>query len=111
MECRRDWHVSWDLRTGVWGTLARLLGAREGCAGRRAQDGSAATPRPENPRVCAIVVQGRTSIPNIVQTVDAVKAEGKRWKNKVSPFRVTRSMGSTFSAILATAFKVQGTSF
>jgi len=64
----------------------------------------------ENPRVCAILGQGGTSIPDIVETVDAVK-NAKRWKNKVGPFRVTRSMGSTVSAVLATAFKVQGMSF
>ena len=65
----------------------------------------------ENPRVAAIIGQGGTSIPDIVQTVEAVRGGGKRWKNKVGPFRVTRSMGSTSSAVLATAFKVQGPSF
>ena len=65
----------------------------------------------ENPRVAAILGQGGTSIPDIVETVDAVKSGAKRWKNKVGPFRVTRSMGSTVSAVLATAFKVQGASF
>lgn len=64
----------------------------------------------ENPRVCAVLGQGGTSIPDIVDTVSAVK-NGGRWKNKVGPFRVTRSMGSTVSAVLATAFKVQGMSF
>ena len=65
----------------------------------------------DNPRVAAIIGQGGTSIPDIVETVDAVEAGGKRWKNKVGPFRVTRSMGSTCSAVLATAFKVQGPSY
>ena len=65
----------------------------------------------ENPRVAAIIGQGGTSIPDIVETVEAVQEGGKRWKNKVGPFRVTRSMGSTCSAVLATAFKVQGASF
>lgn len=65
----------------------------------------------ENPRVAAIIGQGGTSIPDIVETVEAVQSGGKRWKNKVGPFRVTRSMGSTCSAVLATAFKVQGPSF
>mmetsp|Transcript_23295 Transcript_23295/g.25969 ORF Transcript_23295/g.25969 Transcript_23295/m.25969 type:complete len:474 (+) Transcript_23295:245-1666(+) len=65
----------------------------------------------ENGRVAAIIGQGGTSIPDIVDTCDAVKAGGKRWKNKVGPFRVTRSMGSTCSAVLATNFKVQGPSF
>jgi len=64
----------------------------------------------ESPRTCAILGQGGTSIPDIVETVQAVQ-NGGRWKNKVGPFRVTRSMGSTVSAVLATAFKVQGASF
>merc|ERR1719444_2388 len=65
----------------------------------------------ENTRCAGILGQGGTSIPDIVETVDAVQAGGKRWKNKVGPFRVTRSMGSTVSAVLATAFKLQGPSF
>lgn len=64
----------------------------------------------ENPRVASIIGQGGTSIPDIVETVTAVEAGG-RWKNKVGPFRVTRSMGSTCSAVLATAFKTQGPSY
>jgi 3-oxoacyl-[acyl-carrier-protein] synthase I len=65
----------------------------------------------ENPRVASIIGQGGTSIPDIVETVDAVTSGNKRWKNKVGPFRVTRSMGSTCSAVLATAFKTQGPSY
>lgn len=65
----------------------------------------------ENPRVCAIIGQGGTSIPDIVETCDAVLGGKPRWKNKVGPFRVTRSMGSTCSAVLATNFKVQGPSY
>jgi 3-oxoacyl-[acyl-carrier-protein] synthase-1 len=64
-----------------------------------------------NPRTAAIIGQGGTSIPDIVETVEAVKGAEKRWKNKVGPFRVTRSMGSTCSAVLATSFKLQGPSF
>lgn len=65
----------------------------------------------ENPMAASIIGQGGTSIPDIVETVEAVQGGGKRWKNKVGPFRVTRSMGSTCSAVLATAFKTQGPSF
>ena len=65
----------------------------------------------ENPRVAGILGQGGTSIPDIVETVGAVEAATARWKNKVGPFRVTRSMGSTVSAVLATAFKIQGPSW
>lgn len=64
----------------------------------------------ENPRVAGILGQGGTSIPDIMETVDAVKNE-KRWKNKVGPFRVTRSMGSTVSAVLSTSFKLYGPSW
>lgn len=65
----------------------------------------------ENPRVASIIGQGGTSIPDIVETVEAVNSGNKRWKNKVGPFRVTRSMGSTCSAVLATHFKTQGPSY
>jgi len=65
----------------------------------------------ENPRAAGILGQGGTSIPDIVETVDAVENGGKRWKNKVGPFRVTRSMGSTTSAVLSTMFKLQGPSW
>lgn len=79
---------------------------------QRAVEDSGLTPEEyqENPRVAGILGQGGTSIPDIVETVDAVK-NAKRWKNKVGPFRVTRSMGSTVSAVLATAFKLQGPSW
>jgi len=65
----------------------------------------------ENERVAGILGQGGTSIPDIVETVDAVKKGGNRWGKRVGPFRVTRSMGSTVSAVLSTAFKVHGPSF
>lgn len=65
----------------------------------------------ENQRCAGILGQGGTSIPDITDTVDAVNSGKKRWKNKVGPFRVTRSMGSTVSAVLSTAFKLQGPSF
>mmetsp|Transcript_3080 Transcript_3080/g.5047 ORF Transcript_3080/g.5047 Transcript_3080/m.5047 type:complete len:468 (-) Transcript_3080:177-1580(-) len=79
----------------------------------RAVEHSGLTPEEyqENPRVAGIIGQGGTSIPDIMETVNAVTGGTKRWKNKVGPFRVTRSMGSTCSAVLATAFKIQGPSF
>lgn len=79
----------------------------------RAVEHSGLTPEQyqENPRVAGIIGQGGTSIPDIMETVNAVTGGTKRWKNKVGPFRVTRSMGSTCSAVLATAFKLQGPSF
>lgn len=34
-------------------------------------------------------------------------AQVKRWPSKVGPYRVTRTMGSTVSAVLSSAFKLQ----
>ncbi|EKX36361.1 hypothetical protein GUITHDRAFT_117470 [Guillardia theta CCMP2712] len=64
-----------------------------------------------NPRFASILGQGGTSIEDVVETVDAVKSKAPRWANKVGPYRVTRTMGSTVSAVLSTAFKLQGPSF
>merc|ERR1711957_689688 len=48
---------------------------------------------------------------DVVETADAVRSQAPRWQNKVGPYRVTRSMGSTVSAVLSTAFKLQGVSY
>ncbi|KAJ1458303.1 thiolase-like protein [Pelagophyceae sp. CCMP2097] len=61
-----------------------------------------------NPRAGGILGQGGTSIPDVGATLDAV-AEGKL--KKVGPYRVTRTMGSTVSAVLTTAFKLRGSSY
>lgn len=64
-----------------------------------------------NPRCASIIGQGGTSLADVVETADAVRGQAPRWANKVGPYRVTRSMGSTTSAVLSTAFKLQGPSF
>merc|ERR1719182_1125941 len=61
-----------------------------------------------SPRTAGILGQGGTSIPDIKDTMDAVDNKKLR---RVGPYRVTRSMGSTVSAVLATAFKLQGVSY
>lgn len=61
-----------------------------------------------NPRVGGVLGQGGTSIPDVGETLDAVAA-GKL--KKVGPYRVTRTMGSTVSAVLSTAFKLRGCSY
>jgi len=63
-----------------------------------------------NPRVAGILGQGDTSLLDIGDTLDAVKG-GKRVQSKVGPYRVTRTMGSSVSAVLATAFQIQGPSY
>jgi len=64
-----------------------------------------------NTRCASILGQGGTSIKDVTEAVDAVKAQAKRWPSKVGPYRVTRTMGSTVSAVLSSAFKLQGPSY
>lgn len=46
--------------------------------------------------------------PGAAVTVDVLPhAQVKRWPSKVGPYRVTRTMGSTVSAVLSSAFKLQ----
>ena len=61
-----------------------------------------------NPMVGGILGQGGTSIQDIAETLSAVERKKLR---QVGPYRVTRAMGSTTSAVLATTFKLQGTSY
>jgi len=61
-----------------------------------------------SPRVAGILGQGGTSIIDVAETLDAVSAGKNR---RIGPYRVTRSMGSTVSAVLSTAFKLQGVSY
>jgi len=65
----------------------------------------------DNPRCASILGQGGTSIGDVTESVSYVENQEKRWPNKVGPYRVTRTMGSTVSAVLSSAFKLQGPSF
>ena len=76
---------------------------------QQAIDDSGLTPEQiATPRVGGILGQGGTSILDIAETLDAVNAGKNR---RIGPYRVTRSMGSTVSAVLSTAFKLQGVSY
>jgi len=61
-----------------------------------------------SPRTGGIIGQGGTSLVDVEQTLEAVSAGKLR---RIGPYRVTRSMGSTNSAVLATSFKLQGVSY
>jgi 3-oxoacyl-[acyl-carrier-protein] synthase-1 len=61
-----------------------------------------------NPRVGLIAGSGGASSADIVAAADGMRAKGLR---RVGPYRVTRTMGSTVSACLATAFKIQGLNY
>jgi len=63
-----------------------------------------------NPRVGGILGQADTSAVNIDEVCKAVEG-GKSVRAKIGPYRVTRTMSSSVSAVLSTLFKVQGTSY
>jgi len=61
-----------------------------------------------DPRIGIIVGSGGASHLNTVLTADILREKGIR---KVGPYMVTKTMGSTVSANLATAFKIKGVNY
>ncbi len=61
-----------------------------------------------NPRVGLIAGSGGTSTQNVSLAVDLLREKGAR---KVGPFMVPRTMGSTNSACLCTAYKIKGVNY
>ncbi|MCL7743757.1 beta-ketoacyl-ACP synthase I [Guyparkeria hydrothermalis] len=60
------------------------------------------------PRAGLITGSGGSSCENIVQTADVARERGIK---RVGPYMVTRTMGSTTSACLATPFKIKGINY
>lgn len=61
-----------------------------------------------SPRVGLIAGSGGASTANVVSAADTLRERGVR---KVGPYGVTRTMGSTVSACLATPFSIQGVNY
>lgn len=61
-----------------------------------------------NPRTGLIAASGGASTWNIVETTDTLRDKGVK---RVGPYRVTRTMGNTVSACLATPFKIKGVNY
>jgi len=61
-----------------------------------------------DPRIGIIVGSGGASHENTVLTADILRDKGIR---RVGPYMVTKTMGSTVSANLATAFKIKGVNY
>ena len=61
-----------------------------------------------NERTGLVAGSGGVSSGDIVESTDILRAKGIR---KVGPYRVTRSMGSTVSANLATPFSIKGVNY
>ncbi len=61
-----------------------------------------------NPRAGLVTGSGGSSCENIVATADIAREKGVK---RVGPYMVTRTMGSTTSACLATPFKIKGINY
>ncbi len=61
-----------------------------------------------NPRTGLIAGSGGASSANQVEAADIMRQKGLR---RVGPYRVTRTMGSTVSACLATPFQIKGINY
>lgn len=61
-----------------------------------------------NPRTGLIAGSGGASSANQVEAADVMREKGLR---RVGPYRVTRTMGSTVSACLATPFQIKGINY
>ena len=61
-----------------------------------------------NPRTGLIAASGGASTANIVDSTSVLQKHGAR---RIGPFRVTRTMGNTVSACLATPFGIKGLSY
>ncbi len=61
-----------------------------------------------NVRTGLVVGSGGASTANIIESADILREKGLK---RVGPYRVTRTMGSTTSACLATPFKIKGVNY
>lgn len=76
---------------------------------QQAVEDSGLTPEQvSNPRTGLVAGSGGGSNSNSTQAVEVARAKGVR---RVGPYMVTRTMGSTVSACLATPFKIKGLNY
>ena len=72
------------------------------------EDSDLSSEQISNPRTGLIAASGGASSENIVEAADIMREKGVK---RVGPYRVTRTMGSTVSACLATSFKIKGVNY
>ncbi|MFM1896478.1 MAG: 3-oxoacyl-[acyl-carrier-protein] synthase [Pseudomonadota bacterium] len=72
------------------------------------KDAGLADDQVSNVRTGIIMGAGGSSTEDQVESVDILRSRGLR---KVGPYRVTRAMGSTVSACLATSFRIKGVNY
>ncbi len=72
------------------------------------EDANLSEDQVSNVRTGLVAGSGGASSADIVETADILRTKGVR---RVGPYRVTRTMGSTVSACLATPFKIKGVNY
>jgi 3-oxoacyl-[acyl-carrier-protein] synthase-1 len=72
------------------------------------RDAGLTEPEVSNERAGIIIGAGGSSTEDQVESADIMREKGLR---RVGPYRITRTMGSTVSACLATSFKIKGVNY
>ncbi|MGP9498413.1 beta-ketoacyl-ACP synthase I [Halomonas sp. 86] len=104
--------VDIDLDTLIDRKLRRFMGDAAAYAyvsmAQAIEDSGLSEEQVSNERTGLIAGSGGASSANQVEAADAMREKGLR---RVGPYRVTRTMGSTVSACLATPFKIKGVNY
>lgn len=92
--------------------LRRFMGDAAGYAYLSLQqainDSGLSSEQVSHPRTGLIMGSGGGSCQNIVESADIARSKGVK---RIGPYMVTRTMGSTVSACLSTAFEIKGINF
>ncbi|SES00199.1 3-oxoacyl-[acyl-carrier-protein] synthase I [Vreelandella subterranea] len=104
--------VDIDLESLIDRKLLRFMGDAAAYAyismAQAIEDAGLADDQVSNERTGLIAGSGGASSANQVEAADVLREKGLR---RVGPYRVTRTMGSTVSACLATPFKIKGVNY
>lgn len=104
--------VDIDLDTLIDRKLSRFMGDAAAYAyvsmAQAIEDAGLTPEQVSNERTGLIAGSGGASSANQVEAADILRDKGLR---RVGPYRVTRTMGSTVSACLATPFKIKGINY
>lgn len=104
--------VGIDLEQSIDRKLYRFMGDAAAYAylamAQAIQDAGLTPELVSNPRTGLIAGSGGASTRNQVEAVDILREKGVK---RIGPYRVTRTMGSTVSACLATPFQIKGINY
>ncbi len=104
--------VDIDLKQHIDRKILRFMGPAAGYAyvsmQRAIEDAGLGEDQVSNQRTGIVAGSGGASSGNQVEAADIIRDRGLR---RVGPYRVTRTMSSTVSACLATAFRIRGINY